>query len=123
MKSSFFCVVRRTCDTLALTLANPTQDLDGWRPVNPAFMLKKLKGELPRGPVSQWILHKGISPLDLYVYLKARFGDPNGFQMTLKSPSSDNYAHWHWTLQHEDSVIEFMGLNLHAAAYIEGISE
>ena len=64
-----------------------------------------------------------ISPLDLYAYLKARFGNPNGFQMRLKSPSSDNFTHWHWTLQHGDRVIEFMGLNLHAAAYIEGVPE
>lgn len=116
-------VARRWLGTLALTLAHPTQDLDGWHLVDPPFMLKKLKGEPARGHVSQWILHKGISPVDLYVYLKARFGDPNGFAMTLKSPSSDNYTHWNWTLQHEDRIIEFMGHNLHAAAYIEGVPE
>jgi hypothetical protein len=43
--------------------------------------------------------------------------------MTLKSPTSDNLTHWHWTLQYKDQVIEFMGQNLHAVAYIEGVPE
>src|ERR1039458_5233170 len=98
-------------------MSHPTQDLDGWHLVEPSLMLTKLKGTLPRNRVSQWILQDVISPLDLYVYLRARFGKPNGFQMALKNQSSDNYVHWHWTLQYEDQVFHIMGLTLHAVAY------
>lgn len=51
-----------------------------------------------------------IKPVDLYCYLKAKFGDPNGFQMALrKSHTSDNLINWHWTLAYEDDRIEILG--------------
>lgn len=34
-----------------------------------------------------------VSPLDLYTYLKARFGEPNGMQNLLRSNDSDNIFH------------------------------
>lgn len=79
--------------------------------------------ENPGNPPSRWFFHKNISPLALYTYLKARFGEPNGFQMVLKQPTSDNYVHWHWSLQCHDHVIEIMGLNFYAEAYAYGISQ
>ena len=101
------------------------ENLREWRPVDPGLMRQHL--ELRRGkqgnPPSTWLFHREISPLTLYTYLKARFGQPNGFQMVLKSPSSDNYVHWHWSLQCHDHIIEFMGFNFHAHAYAYGIPD
>jgi len=82
-------------------------------------MLGRLRKESPQPKVGTWIIHKDISPLDLYVYLRARFGAPNGFAMTLKHPSSDNLIHWNWTLQSGTSVIEFLGYQLQALAAID----
>lgn len=37
--------------------------------------------------------------MDIYCYLKARFGKPNGFQTFLASDSSDNLIHWDYNLK------------------------
>ena len=102
-----------------------SENLREWRPVDPHLMLQhiKLRSSRQDAPPSRWIFHDNISPLALYVYLTARFGKPNGFQMALKSPSSDNYVHWHWSLQCHDHIIEFMGFNLHAEAYAFGLPQ
>jgi hypothetical protein len=39
-----------------------------------------------------------LSPVDMYCYLKARFGEPNGFQTFLRRDSSDNWIHWDFNL-------------------------
>lgn len=91
--------------------SGPT-DVASWQLVDPALILARLRNEGSRPKVGTWIIHKGISPLDLYVYLRARFGEPNGFAMTLKHPSSDNLIHWNWTLQSGSSVIELLGYQL-----------
>ncbi len=102
-----------------------SENLRDWRRVDPNVMLEdiKLKRSGQIAPPGRWIFREGISPLDLYAYLKARFGNPNGFQMALKSPSSDNLVHWHWSLQCHDHIIEFMEYGLHAAAYVNGLPQ
>lgn len=70
------------------------------------------KGER-RGPSSSsWNFTDTISPLDLYCYLKVRFGEPNGFMMMLKAPSIDNLCHWQYSLEGEGAIIDLLGLNL-----------
>jgi hypothetical protein len=47
-----------------------------------------------------------ISPVDMYCYLKARFGEPNGFQTFLrKKDTSDNWIHWDFNLKAGDADI------------------
>lgn len=53
----------------------------------------------------------GVRPVDLYCYLTARFGSPNGIQNTLKSDDSDNLVHWNYTLEFKGSRIDIMALN------------
>jgi hypothetical protein len=60
---------------------------------------------------SSWNLSSAVSPLDLYCYLKVRFGEPNGFMMVLKSPTVDNFCHWHYTLESPESIVELLGLD------------
>jgi hypothetical protein len=40
-----------------------------------------------------------LSPVDVYCYLKARFGDPNGFQTFLAADDSENWIHWDYNLK------------------------
>jgi hypothetical protein len=98
-------------------------DVTTWRAVDPKLMLAKLNKEIARLPIGLWLIDSGIAPVDLYAYLYARFGAPNGFGMTLKSATSDNLLHWHWSLQYEDRVIEFMGYTLSAQVAAEGSGE
>jgi hypothetical protein len=101
----------------------PPTDVTSWRLVDPKLMLRRLQKEVPRPRVGTWIIHKDISPLDLYVYLRARFGAPNGFAMTLKRPSSDNLIHWNWTLQSGESVIDLLGYQLQVLAAIDDTAD
>lgn len=55
------------------------------------------------------ILQSTISPLDLYAYLKARFGYPNGFQTFLAKDDSDNLFHWDYLLDSDGQRITFTG--------------
>ncbi|HEY8995487.1 MAG TPA: hypothetical protein VIM71_12535 [Lacunisphaera sp.] len=52
----------------------------------------------------------GIRPVDLYCYLVARFGEPNGFQNVLRKQDSDNWIHWHFSLRYQDEYIEVMAM-------------
>jgi hypothetical protein len=98
-------------------------DVASWQKADPTLMLGKLRQEIPRLPVELWIINSEIGPVDLYVYLQARFGPPNGFQMKLKSPTSDNLVHWHWSLQYLDRIIEFSGYTMFAQIAVEGSLE
>jgi hypothetical protein len=60
-----------------------------------------------------WANDGSISPLDLYCYLKARFGRPNGLLMLVRNPSSDNLIQWHYSLRSGDAQIEVYGHNSH----------
>ena len=59
-----------------------------------------------------WILPHSISAVDLYSYLKHRFGEPNGFAMALRSPSVDNLIHWNYTLASGTAILDIRGLDL-----------
>jgi hypothetical protein len=39
-----------------------------------------------------------VSPLDLYVYLKARFGPPNDVMMVARAPGLENIIQWGYAL-------------------------
>lgn len=98
-------------------------DVAAWHAADRKLMLAKLNKEVPRLRIGLWIIDSGIAPVDLYTYLYARFGAPNGFGMTLKSASSDNLLHWHWSLQYEEHIIELMGHTLTAQVAAEGSGE
>ncbi len=59
-----------------------------------------------------WVFTQQISSVDLYSYLKYRFGEPNGFAMTLRSPSVDNFIHWNYTISSGLVIIDVRGLDL-----------
>lgn len=45
------------------------------------------------------IVRSKLKPVDVYTYLYARFGEPNGIQNILRSDSSDNWIHWDYNLK------------------------
>ncbi len=51
----------------------------------------------------------------MYCYLKARFGDPNGFQTFLAADHSDNWIHWDYNLKagNVNLVISGMSREIH----------
>jgi hypothetical protein len=65
--------------------------------------------ETLRATTGRWELTSGIRPVDLYVYLKARFGEPNGITMISKNhEDSDNLIHWHYSLETNLGPLDFI---------------
>lgn len=56
-----------------------------------------------------------VAPSDLYCYLYARFGAPNGVQNFLRSDSSNNLIHWEWMLRASPGWVLFQGMNFRTA--------
>lgn len=44
-------------------------------------------------------VRRHLKPVDVYSYLRARFGTPNGFQNVLRRDDSDNLVHWDFQLK------------------------
>lgn len=61
-----------------------------------------------------------IRPVDLYCYLFARFGPPNGIQNLLRHDHSDNLVHWDWTLLCNGSMLAFWGGNFRTELWVRG---
>lgn len=65
-----------------------------------------------------WTLRNEIAPSDLYCYLGARFGAPNGLQNFLRNDHSDNLIHWEWTLRCGDGWLTFQGMNFRTEIWV-----
>ena len=52
-----------------------------------------------------------LAPVDVYCYLKARFGEPNGFQNFLRADHSDNWIHWDFNLRAGDEDVYISGMS------------
>ncbi len=63
-----------------------------------------------KGKVSVLMFQNHLSQVDVYCYLKARFGEPNGIINFIKSPTSDNYIHWEYLLKSGNIFINLMGI-------------
>ena len=75
------------------------------------------------GPVFIFEVKNQLSPADLYCYLHARFGPPNGFQNFLRTDDSDNLIHWHWTLGHDDGLFDVQGTNFRTLFIASGLRQ
>ena len=58
-----------------------------------------------------WFLKNEIRPVDLYCYLYAKYGPPNGIMNLLRGDTSDNLIHWEWTLANDDGMVMIQGHN------------
>jgi len=62
-----------------------------------------------RRPRHILFIGSGLTPKDAYVYLRARFGRPNGIQSFLRGNHSDNLVQWHFSLTAGTARLEFLG--------------
>jgi len=101
---------------------NPVCEIDKWIipfTDNIQNLLKSLDRNNIR-KISSKRFHKGLSPADFYCYLKGKWGEPNGFQMTLKDQSTDNLIHWHYTLMSGEYRIDIFGYLSYVEIAING---
>lgn len=77
--------------------------------IPPTFLAKILtEKKYPKG-FKGWMLKNEIKPIDMYCYLYAKYGPPNGFMNFLKSDSSDNLVHWEWSFMNDDGLVMIQG--------------
>lgn len=76
-------------------------------------------GLLPKNGMI-WEFTNEIKPVDLYCYLHAKYGKPNGVQTLLKNNDSDNLIHWDWTFANEHGLITVMGMNFRTEVHLMG---
>lgn len=65
-----------------------------------------------------WELTNEIKPIDLYCYLHAKYGPPNGIQNFLRNDDSDNLIHWEWTLANDDGLLTVQGHNFRTEVHL-----
>lgn len=73
---------------------------------------------------SSLVVRTKLTPLDIYCYLKARFGEPNGLQNFLKKDDSDNWIHWDYLVLCGANYIYICGTSreIHIVVY-ENLSD
>ena len=76
-------------------------DVRAWRKTTPVEVAKFLKGKSERKGASGSlvVIRSKLTQADVYAYLRARFGKPNGFQNVLRKDDSDNLVHWDFNLK------------------------
>ncbi|MFA6053328.1 MAG: hypothetical protein WC762_12120 [Methylobacter sp.] len=73
-----------------------------------------------KGKAVTWAWRNELSPADLYSYLMARFGKPNGPQNFFRNDDSDNLIHWDWMLDHPAGQLYVLGMNFRTEILITG---
>lgn len=88
--------------------------------INPSCLINILQGnKLPReGEI--WEFTNEIKPIDIYCYLYAKYGPPNGLQNFVRSDDSDNLIHWEWALAGEFGIIMIQGHNFRSEVHLRG---
>ena len=80
-----------------------------------AEMLRWLDSKNPgpekRPKRSALMVRRHLSPVDVYCYLQARFGQANGFQNWLRHDTSDNWIHWDYYIKADDEDVYICGMS------------
>lgn len=66
----------------------------------------------------KWTLKNEIAPSDLYCYLSARFGSPNGMLTMMKEDDSDQLFHWDWVLKSGETYVMIQGMSYRTEVHI-----
>ncbi|NMN59364.1 hypothetical protein FHT36_003274 [Xanthobacter sp. SG618] len=62
-----------------------------------------------RGRSNALVVRTHLRPVDVYAYLRARFGEPNAFQNILRRDDSDNWIHWDFNIKSDGVDIYIAG--------------
>lgn len=89
-------------------------DLSLWRAATPGELIAFLEGKRrtakpQRPPPPYLVVRDKLRPVDVYAYLRARFGQPNGIQNILRRDDSDNWIHWDFYLKAGEADIYVQG--------------
>jgi len=90
--------------------------------MTPQAVFAALRNKKRKDQQSTMEIGNELRPADLFCYLAARFGPPNGIQNFLRADHSDNLIHWDWTLRHDAGVIVFWGMSFRTEVLIMGIA-
>jgi hypothetical protein len=76
-------------------------DVQAWRVSTRDEVSEFLKasGQRSTGKRQLLAIRTHLRPVDVYAYLRVRFGEPNGFQNFLRKDDSDNIVHWDFQLK------------------------
>jgi hypothetical protein len=89
-------------------------------PVHPSCLVNIIQGGmLPKNGMI-WEIGNQILPVDMYCYLHAKYGAPNGLQNFLRNDDSDNLIHWEWALASEDGLVLIQGHNFRSEVHLMG---
>ena len=91
--------------------------------VHPRDIFNLLRQTNRHRTTTLWILKNEIRPVDLYCYLYARFGRPNGIQNFLRDDHSANLIHWEWFLRSGSGSISILGMNFRTEIWISSTEE
>lgn len=94
--------------------------LNSCHPITPKCTLEILNGGLLPENGMNWRLENELKPSDLYCYLYAKFGPPNGMQNLLRGDHSDNLIHWEWTFGHKNGLVFIQGQNFRTEIHLLG---
>jgi hypothetical protein len=96
----------------------PCLDVTSWRCATPEEVVRLIKEKLSKNGAepssrrsrrSVLAVRENLVPVDLYCYLKARFGEPNGFANRFRAQHSDNLMHWEFLLKAGDDDVLITG--------------
>ncbi|KYK44295.1 hypothetical protein A1D31_36730 [Bradyrhizobium liaoningense] len=94
-----------------------TLDVQSWRVATRDEVLAFIQPARPnpkkvrkRGPSKRALIFRThLRPVDVYAYLRARFGAPNGFQNALRKDDSDNWIHWDYNVRAGEFDVHIAG--------------
>lgn len=104
-------------------MALPADFLQSLVAPHPKVLAEQMTSERKSGkPAAVWAWVQEVGPADLYCYLGARFGAPNGLQNFLRKDDSDNLIHWEWALLHPSSAtyVHILGMNFRTELWVTG---
>lgn len=84
-------------------------DVASWRVSTSAEVAAYLDSKKQQGRGDVLVIRKHLKPVDVYSYLVARFGQPNGMQNMLRRDSSDNWIHWDFNLKAQEADVYLAG--------------
>lgn len=97
-------------------------DLIEWRASSKAEVIEWLQKSERADKRSRdfLVVRSQLRPVDVYCYLVARFGRPNGFQNFLRRDDSDNWIHWDFNIKSGEIDVYFAGTSREIHIGVQG---